>query len=133
MKKIIVIAAMALSFSNVYAGTDHYVLKDGGFVRHLKVTQNKDDYTVTADVDFESTGNEESKEHCSINLSSPAKSAGANELLVKKHSESAASFCELKIHLSPTGAKIEQASDCVDFTVGKCSFSSDGKELLKLK
>jgi hypothetical protein len=52
---------------------------------------------------------------------------------MKKHSESEASFCELKIQLSPTGAKVEESKDCGTFTVGKCHFSSDSKELVKVK
>ena len=118
---------------NVFATTDHYVLRDGNYVRHLKVTNINDEYTVSADVDFESAANEAGSERCSADISGEAKSIGKNELIIKKHSESKASFCELKIQLSPNGAKVEQSKDCDNFAVGKCHFSSDGKELIRIK
>ncbi|MEQ1531346.1 MAG: hypothetical protein ABL925_18675 [Methylococcales bacterium] len=132
MKKTIILAMAMLFSGNVLAATDHYVLRDGNYVRHLKVTKSNDEYLVSADVDFDSTGAEAS-DRCSASLSGEAKSTAANELVLKKHSEIEASYCELKIQLSPTGAKIEQAQDCGSFGFGKCSFSSAGKELLKVK
>jgi hypothetical protein len=62
-----------------------------------------------------------------------AKSVGENELLMRKHIQGQADYCELKIKLSPTGAKIEQSTDCGHFAAGICHFSSDGKELVKIK
>ena len=133
MKKSLFLSIAMLISGNVFAATDHYVLRDGDYVRHLKVTKINDDYTVSADVDFESTAKEAGSAHCSENISGKAKSVGENELVMKKHSESEASFCELKIKLSPNGAKIEESKDCDNFTVGKCHFSNDGKELIKVK
>ena len=66
-------------------------------------------------------------------ISGKAKSTGENELLMKKHSESEASFCELKIKLSPNGAKVEESKACDNFAVSKCHFSSGDKELIKVK
>ena len=133
MKKKLFLTIALLISGNVFAATDHYVLRDGNYVRHLKVTKINDEYTVSTDVDFESTANEAGSDRCSANISGEAKSTGKNELVMKKHSESEASYCELKIQLSPNGAKVEQSKDCDNFTVGKCHFSSDGKELIKIK
>ncbi len=131
MKKSLFLTIALLVSGNAFAATDHYVLRDGDYVRHLKVTKIiNDDYIVSADVDFESAAD---SAHCSETISGKAKSTGENELLLKKHSESAASFCELKIKLSPNGAKIEESKDCSTFTVGKCHFSSGDKELVKVK
>ncbi|MDO9269216.1 MAG: hypothetical protein Q7T96_08905 [Methylobacter sp.] len=133
MKKSLFLAISMLISGNVFAATDHYVLRDGDYVRHLKVTKINDDYTVSTDVDFESTSKESGSAHCSETISGKAKSTGENELVLKKHSGSEASFCELKIQLSPDGAKLEESKDCGTFTVSKCHFSSDGKELIKVK
>ncbi len=130
MKKSLFLTIALLVSGNVSAATDHYVLRDGDHVRHLKITKISDDYTVSANIDFESAAD---KTHCSETISGKAKSTGENELVMKKHSESEASFCELKIQLSPNGAKVEESKDCSTFTVGKCHFSSDGKELVKVK
>ncbi len=133
MKKSLFLAIALLTSGNVFAATDHYVLRDGDYVRHLKVTKINDDYTVSANVDFESTAKETNNVHCSESISGKAKSTAENELLLKKHSESEASFCELKIQLSPNGAKIEESKDCDNFTVSKCHFSTESKELVKVK
>lgn len=133
MKKSLFLTIAMLASGSAFAATDHYVLRDGDYVRHLKVTKINNEYTVSADVDFESTAKETGNAHCSETISGKAKSTGENELIMKKHSESEASFCELKIQLSPTGAKVEESKDCGTFTVGKCHFSSDGKELVKVK
>jgi hypothetical protein len=132
MKKILFLTIALLLSGNVFAATDHYVLRDGDYVRHLKITKINNEYTVKSDVDFESTA-KEAVGHCSESISGKAKSTGENELVMKKHAESEASFCELKIKLSPTGAKIEESKDCDNFTVGKCHFSSGDKELLQVK
>lgn len=130
MKKNLFLTIALLVSGNVFAATDHYVLNDGDTVRHLKVTKISDDYTVSANVDYESAAD---KAHCSESISGKAKSTGENELVMKKHSESEASFCELKIKLSPNGAKIEESKDCDNFTASKCHFSSGDKELVKVK
>ena len=131
MKKSLFLTISMLLSGNVFAATDHYVLHDGDTVRHLKVTKiPNDDYVVSADVDFDSAAE---KAHCSETITGKAKSTGENELLLKKHSESEASFCELKIKLSPNGAKIEESKDCDNFTVKNCHFSSGDKELIKTK
>ncbi|MGZ8172043.1 hypothetical protein [Methylobacter sp.] len=130
MKKSLILTIAMLVSGNVLAATDHYILRDGDAVRHLKVTKIKDDYTVDANVDYESAAD---STHCSESISGKAKSTGETELLMKKHSESEASFCELKIKLSPNGAKIEESKDCDTFTASKCHFSSGDKELVKIK
>ena len=134
MKKSLFLTIAMLISGNVSAATDHYVLRDGDYIRHLKVTKIiDDDYTVTADVDFESTAKGSGSSQCSESISGKAKSTGENELLMKKHSESSAAFCELKIKLNPNGAKIEESKDCDTFTVDQCHFSSGDKELIKAK
>lgn len=133
MKKTLFLTIAMLVSANVYAATDHYVLRDGNRVSHLKITKTNDEITVSTDVDFEPAANETGKSACSADISGEAKSTGENELLMKKRSESEANYCELKIHLSPNGAKIEQSKDCDNFAVENCRFSSDGKELLKVK
>jgi len=130
MKKSLFLTIALLVSGSAFAATDHYVLRDGDYVRHLKITKVSDEITVDADVDFESTAD---SAHCSEAISGKAKSAGENELVMKKHAESAASFCELKIKLSPNGAKVEESKDCGTFTVSKCHFSSGDKELIKVK
>jgi len=131
MKKTLFVAAMLISGSAL-ATTDHYVLHSENHVHHLKITQLNDEITVSSDVDFEPTAKEPGSA-CSAEITGKAKSVGENELVLKKHSESEATYCELKILLSPTGAKIEQSKDCDNFAAGICHFSSDGKELVKFK
>jgi len=130
MKKSLFLAIALLTSGNAFATTDHYILRDGDYVRHLKVIKFDDEYTVSAEVDYDSTSG---SEHCSADITGKAKSTGKDELLLKKHSESEASFCELKIQLTPNGAKIDESKDCDNFAVGKCRFSSQGKELVKIK
>ncbi len=93
MKKSLFLTVALLVSGGVFASTDHYVLRDGNHVQHLKITTVNNEITVSSDVDF----------------------------------------CELKVHLSPTGAKVEQSEDCRNFAAGICRFSSDGKELIKVK
>ena len=133
MKKSLFLSA-ALLFSGVaFAATDHYVLRDGNLVQHLKITKINDRITVYAEVNFEPNTNETDKKPCTGEVSGEAKSVGANELVMKKHSEGKAAFCELKVHLTPDGAKVEQSKDCDNFAAGVCRFSTDGKELVKIK
>ncbi len=46
-----------------FAAADHYVLRDGNHVQHLKITKTNDDITVSADVDFEPNANEAGVNH----------------------------------------------------------------------
>jgi hypothetical protein len=134
MKKSLFLATLALLVSGgAFATTDHYLLRDGKHIHHLKITQLNDETTVSADVDFEPNANEAGSHECSADISGIAKKAGENEWVLKKHSESEASYCELKIHLTATGATVEQSKDCDNFATGICHFASDGKEMLKFK
>lgn len=132
MKKTLFITIAMLISGSAFASTEHYVLRDGNHVQHLKITERNKEFTVTADVDFEPNSNEKGNA-CSATLSGEAKSTAEGKLVVKKHAESEASYCELNIQVSETGAKIEQSKDCDNFAVGICHFSSDDKELLKVK
>lgn len=133
MKKTLFLTLAMLVSGSAFATTDHYVLRDGSHVYHLKVTETNKEITVSTDVDFEPNADEKGKVACSASLSDEAKRMDKDKLIVKKHSEVDASFCELKIHLSDTGAKIEQSKNCDNFAAGICHFSSDGKELVKVK
>lgn len=132
MKKSLFCFAMLISGS-VFATTDHYVLRDGKHVHHLKITQNGEEFNVSSDVDFEPNADEKGSLACSAEISGEAKSTGKDTLTLKEKSEASATSCVLNIKLSPTGAKIEQSEDCTSFVTGICHFSSDGKELLKIK
>jgi hypothetical protein len=133
MKKSLFLIAAMLFSGEVFAATDHYVLRDGNLVQHLKITKIKDEINLSADVNFDPEAGEAGNQPCSGEVSGEAKSVGANELVIKKHAQGEASFCELKIHLTPNGAKVEQSNDCVNFAPGMCRFSTDGKELVKIK
>ena len=133
MKKTLFLTLTMLVSSSAFAATDHYVLRDGNHVHHLKITETNKEILISTDVDFEPNANEKGKTACSASLADEAKRMDKDKLLVKKHSEVDASFCELKIHLSDTGAKIEQSKDCDNFAAGICHFSTDGKELVKIK
>jgi hypothetical protein len=133
MKKTLFLTIAMLISGGAFAGTEHYVLRDGNHVQHLKVTDKNGEVTVSADVDFEANANEKDRPACSASLTDEAKRVDKDNLTVKKHSEVDASFCELKINLTDTGAKIEQSKDCENFATGICHFSSDGKELVKVK
>ena len=131
-KSLFLIAAMLVS-GGAFAATEHYVLRDGNLVQHLKITKINDDIIITADVNFEPNAGEAGYQPCSGEVSGEAKSMGANELVLKKHAQGEASFCELKVHLTPDGAKVEQTKGCGNFAPGNCRFSTDGKELVKIK
>lgn len=133
MKKIVFLTIAMLVSGSVFAATDHYVLRDGGHVYHLKITDINQEVTVRADVDFEPTANDKGKKACSSSISGEAKRIDKNTLVLKKHSEIDSSFCEVKIHLTDTGAKIERSKDCDNFATGACHFSSDDKEIVKVK
>lgn len=133
MKKSLFLVASMLVSGTAFAVTDHYVLRDGNHVQHLKITKIGDEITASVDVDFEPNAGEEGAKPCSGEVSGEAKMEKENELVFKQRSESEANFCELKVHLSPNGAKIEQSKDCNNFITGICRFSSSGKELAKVK
>ena len=133
MKKSLIMAAMMLVSGGAFAAADHYVLRDGNHVQHMKITTINGEITVSADVDFEPNANEAGKLPCTGEVSGEAKSVAANELVMKERSETEAAVCELKIHLTPNGAKVEQSKDCDNFSPGICHFSTDGKEMVKIK
>ena len=130
MKKTLFFIAMFISTAAL-AGTEHYVLRDGNHVHHLKVTERNKEYTVEADVDFEPNADEKGNA-CSGEIEGEAK-LDKGKLIVKTRSETDATFCELSIQVSDTGAKIEQSKDCNHFVTGICHFDSNGKDLLKVK
>lgn len=132
MKKSLFAAAMLFSGS-AFAVTDHYLLREGNHVHHLKITKLNNQIMVSTDVNFEPNASETGRNACSAEVSGEAKSTGENQLLMKKHIQGQADYCELKIQLSPNGAKIEQSEHCNNFAAGICHFSSDGKELVKIK
>ena len=132
MKKTLFCLAILISGSAV-AATDHYILREGNHVHHLKVTKLNGEYKVTADVDFEPNADEKDKIACSSEIIGEAKSIGDNKLQVKKHSEGEANYCTLDIELTANGAKVQQSKDCDNFVTGICHFSTEGKELLKMK
>jgi len=81
MKKSLFLAAAMLVSGGAYAASDHYVLRDGNHVQHLKITTINDEITVSADVDFEPNANEAGSKPCSGEVSGKAKMTGANELV----------------------------------------------------
>ena len=133
MKKSLFMAVALLVSSNVFAATDHYILKDDSHVHHLKITTIKGETTVSTDVNFEPNAAEAGREACAADVSGEAKVVAANELVLRKHLAGEAAVCELKVHLSPTGAKIDQSEGCANFAAGICHFASDGKELVKVQ
>lgn len=133
MKKTLFLAIAMLASGSAVAGTDHYLLRDGNHVQHLKITTLGKDIKATVDVDFEPNVDEVGRHACSATVSDEAKSVGENELVLKKHIEGEARSCQVKIHLTPNGAKLEQSEECNYFAAGICRLSSDGKELLKIK
>ncbi len=133
MKKSLFLTIAMLISGGACASTDHYILRSDNHVHHLKITKIGEDITVGADVNFEPNANEQGSKPCSAEISDEAKSVGENELVVKHQIEGEARYCTLKIHLTPSGAKIEQSEECNYFAAGICHFDSDGKELVKIK
>lgn len=133
MKKILFLAVSLLISGTAMAATDHYILRDGNHVQHMKISKIGDETNVSVDVDFEPAAGEEGKHACSADVAGEAKVINDNELLVKKQIPSEKRFCSLKIQLTPNGAKLEQSEDCTYFAAGICHFTSDGKELVKIK
>ncbi|MBK8816494.1 MAG: hypothetical protein IPN42_13780 [Methylococcaceae bacterium] len=132
MKTSLFIFALLFSGS-LLAATDHYVLRDGNHVHHLKITKLNDEYNVSMDVDFEPNADEKNAKACSAEIAGEAKSSGENKITLKKRSEEEANFCTLDITLSATGAKVEQSKDCDNFLSSICHFTSEGKEIPKVK
>ncbi len=133
MKKSLLLSVAMLVSGGACASTDHYILRDGNHVHHLKITQIGEDITVGADVNFEPNASEADGKPCSAEISDEGKSTGANEVTVRKQIEGEARYCTLKISLTPNGAKVEQSDECGYFAAGICHFDSDGKELVKVK
>lgn len=133
MKKTLFFIASLLMSGSVIAATDHYILRDGNHVHHLKVTKLNDEYDVSMDVDFEPNVGEKDSKPCSAVVSGEAKVTGENKITLKKRSEEEASYCTLDITLSATGAIVEQSKDCDNFVTGICHFTSEGKEIPKIK
>ncbi len=133
MKKTLFLAVAMLISGAATAATDHYVLRDGSHVHHLKITKLGNDTTVSTDVDFEPTAAEEGKHACSADISGEAKTINENEIALKKQIPSETHYCSLKIKLTPNGAIVEQSEECTYFAAGLCHFTSDGKELVKVK
>ena len=133
MKKHLILAIALLMSSSVYAATDHYILRDGNHVQHLKITKIGDDVSVTTDVDSEPNPGEAGGQSCSAEITGEAKFTGKDDIVLKKHIEGEAKTCVIKIHLTATGATLEQSDECTYFAVGICHFKSNGKELLKIK
>lgn len=133
MKKSLFIALTMLTSSAALATTDHYVLLDGNHVYHMKIRILQDTIKVYADVDFEPSAKEAGKRACSVDVSGDAIKTGENELVMRKHIEGENRYCSLTIHLTPNGAIVEQSQECGYYAAGICHFSSDGKELVKVK
>ena len=133
MKKHLFLAIAMLVSSSAFAATDHFLLRDGNHVQHLKITTVGDDITVSADVDFEPNAAEAGRHACSAQVSGEAKKVAENEIVMRRHIEGEKSICSLKVHLTPNGAKVEQSEECHYYAAGICHFTSDGKELLKIK
>ena len=133
MKKHLFLAIAMLVSSSAFAATDHFLLRDGNHVQHLKITTVGDDITVSADVDFEPNAAEAGRHACSAQVSGEAKKVAENEIVMRRHIEGEKSICSLKVHLTPNGSKVEQSEECHYYAAGICHFTSDGKELLKIK
>lgn len=133
MKKTLLLGVALLISGAASAATDHYVLRDGSHVHHMKITKVGNDITVSADVDFEPTADEKGKHACSAEVSGDAKSVSENELVMKKQISGETRYCTLKVQLTQDGAKVEQSEDCSYFAAGICHFGTDDKELVKVK
>lgn len=133
MKKTLIMAAAMLISGSASALTDHFVLRDGSHVHHLKISGVGEQITVSADVDFEPAAEGEGKRACSAAVSGDAKFVSENELVMKTQVPGEAHYCSLTVKLTPNGAIVEQSADCNYFAAGICHFASDGKELIKVK
>ena len=132
MKKYSFLAIAMLLSAGVQAATDHYLLRDGNHVQHLKINQIADDVTVTVDVDFEPNADEQGKQACSADISGDAKYVAENEILMRKHWDGEARYCNLNIKLTQDGATVEQSEGCGYFVAGICRFSTEGRTLVRV-
>lgn len=133
MKKSLLMGLALLISGTASAVTDHFVLRDGNHVYHLKISSMANALTVSADVDFEPTAEEQGKSACSAAVSGDAKMVGDTELVMKKQIPGEARYCSLNVKLTPNGAKVQQSADCVYFAAGICHFDTEGKELIKFQ
>lgn len=134
MKNSLFIALILLVSGAAFAGTEHYLRRDGNHVQHLKITRLGDDIAVSMDVDFEPEGEAETgRKPCSAAIAGEAKSTGENQITLRKQIDGEAKHCSLTIHQSKAGAKVEQSPECGYFVGGICHFDSEGKELTLLK
>lgn len=133
MNKYLLLAAALLVSGAAQAATDHYVLRDGNHVHHMQITQLNDEINVRADVQFEPNADEKDAKPCSAEVTGEAKKTADNVLVMKNHIEGSTDYCNLTIKLSPTGATVEQSEQCGYYAAGICRFSSNGKELVKIK
>ena len=58
MKKTLFLTVALLVSGGAFAATDHYLLRDGNHVQHLKITTLNNETAVSADVNFEPNANE---------------------------------------------------------------------------
>ena len=133
MKKSLFIGLAMLISGTASAVTDHFVLRDGSHVYHLKISSMANVLTVSADVDFEPAAEEQGKGACSAVVSGDAKMVSDTELVMKKQIPGEARYCSLDVKLTPNGATVQQSEDCVYFAAGICHFDTEGKELIKIK
>jgi hypothetical protein len=134
MKRILLLSFTLLISSTVAATTEHYILREGNHVQHLKITKVGEEINVSMDVDFEPTGSaEEGRNSCSAQISGEAKAVSENEIVLKKQAEGEARYCTLTLKISNDGVNVEQSPDCNYFVAGICHFESDGRELVKVK
>lgn len=125
---------LALLFSPLaLAETNHYLLQDGNHVQHLKISQLGDELTMTVDVDFSPNAEEQGEHACAAEISGEAKYIAENELLLRKHWDAEARYCNVNVKLSQEGAVIEQSEGCSYFVAGICHFSSGGRTLHKVQ
>ncbi|MGR8930673.1 MAG: hypothetical protein ACU836_08525 [Gammaproteobacteria bacterium] len=133
MKKYLHIGFAMLISGSAFAVTDHFVLRDGSHVYHLKISTVAGGLTVAADVDFEPTAEEKGEHACSASVAGDAKMVSDTELVMKKQVSGETRYCSLDVKLTPAGATVEQSEGCVYFAAGICHFDTQGKELIKIK
>ncbi|MGI9211877.1 MAG: hypothetical protein ACR2HF_05345 [Methylococcaceae bacterium] len=134
MNKIVLAGLALLLSSTVYAGTEHYVDRNGNHVQHLKINTLSNEINVSMDVDFEPNGSaEEGRKPCSADISGEAKKTGENTLVLRKQAEGEPHYCTLTITTTDNGAVVDQSPDCKYFVAGICHFDSDGRELIRVK
>lgn len=131
-KKLLIVLAMLVS-GTASAVTDHFVLRDGSHVYHLKISAVGGDLTVSADVDFEPTASEKGMNACSAAVSGGAKMVSDTELVMRTQVTGEARYCSLDVLLTPKGAKVKQSEECGFFAAGICHFDTEGKELIKFQ